>query len=77
MAYTAIVIKDNHFLSSFTFDAPHDRPAAYARAQDMWSHGDPPRGVNLLEWGDPFARVVAIVPGHHEGWSPFFQMTRG
>ena len=73
MAYTAIVIKDNTFLASFTFEASHDRSAAYRRAQEMWEDESSPREANLLEWGDPFARVVTIVPGHHEAWTPFFQ----
>ena len=74
MAYTAIVIKENLFLSSFIFDAPHDKSAAYDRAQEMWNNEDSPHGVDLPEWGDPFARVVAVIPGYHEAWSPFFQM---
>lgn len=72
MAYTAIVILDNTFLTSFTFDAPHDKSSAYERAQEMWNN-EPPHGVDLLEWGDPFARVVTIIPGYHKAWSPFFQ----
>ena len=66
MAYTAIVILDNNFLTSFTFDAPHDRGAAYARALEMWGDKNSPRGATLPEWGHPFARVAAIVPGYHE-----------
>ena len=66
MAYTAIVILDNNLLTHFTFDAPHDRAAAHDRAREMWDDKNSSHGANLPEWGHPFARIVAIVPGYHE-----------
>lgn len=65
MAYTAIVILDNNFLTHFTFDAPHDRAAAHDFAREMWDD-ESRRSPDLPEWGHPFARIVAIVPGYHE-----------
>ena len=64
MAYTAIVTLDGYFLTSFRFDAPHDKAAAHKRACKMWEDGlvdgpvrDSERAAGL---------VCAIVPGYHE-----------
>lgn len=66
MSYTAIVVLNNIFLTSFLFVAPHDRSVAYKHACDMWfaEAGDHPA------WGDGQARVCAIIPGSHEAYIP-------
>jgi hypothetical protein len=64
MAYTAIVVLDNIFLTSFTFDAPHDRSAAYKQACEMWADKS-----DYLRQGPLNSHVCSIVPGYHEPYT--------
>ena len=73
MAYTAVVILNNAFLTSFCFDATHDRAAAYKRACEIWQDGSAlsrhcaqAAGMEREE-----GRVCAIFPGYHEAYTPF------
>ena len=67
MAYTAIVILDGDFLTSFCFDAPHDKAAAYERACEMWKDGS--ADSSARDWERAAGLVCAVVPGYHEAFT--------
>ena len=60
MSYTAIVIYNNNLYTSFTFDAPHSREAAYDEACNLWD-----KDSRMI----PLSKVIAVIPGYHAAYN--------
>lgn len=62
MSYTAIVFHNASFYTHFQFSGPHDKPAAFFQACNIWKNS---------KKKDDYSKVVAIIPGSHEAWTPY------